>query len=270
MYVHQIDDPRALIVDGPVLYDGITPEALTSNRLADVAGSWEFDLLPDREREFPILRQNASAALARVGAHLPHPRATGGNLLDLGSGWGFFLAAAKEQGWSAYGLDPLPASAVYARATFGVPVVTDTLHDDTYPPAFFDVVTAFQVYEHLPNPGDTTRILHRIIRPGGVLLIEVPTGDTWTMRLLGRRHRHFVQDHLNFFSYDTLGRMLADRGFTVCDRYHPTRLMSCEHLAREWLHLGDGVVRLMRRTGIARRPIAMNIGDIITVIARRC
>jgi len=149
VYIANIEDSHALIFDGPVTYGQTDPKILTSSNLDDVRDSWEFKLLPDKEVEWPAMRQNAIDALQRIERHV-NSSFNERKILDFGSGWGFFLAVAKERGWIPYGLEPLPASAVYARATFGLNITTDTLREDTFPPDFFDAITSFQVFEHLP------------------------------------------------------------------------------------------------------------------------
>ncbi|MGC9025000.1 MAG: class I SAM-dependent methyltransferase [Chloroflexia bacterium] len=245
---------------------------LTSCDLADLVGCWEMADLVEREAEWPAIRCNAENALWRLSRYRPPP----GRLLDLGCGWGYFLAVAREHGWEPYGLEPLAGHALYARAHTGATVITDVLHDDTFPTGFFDVVTAFQVFEHLPDPAGDLARLHNMLKSSGVILVEVPNIATWSVRLLGRHHRHFVPDHLTFFSPRTLAAFLRKMGFEVLEVYRPTRWMTLHHLLVVWgkrlwpgqdLHLLD---RLLRRTGLRNVLVPINLGDIVAVIGRKC
>jgi 2-polyprenyl-3-methyl-5-hydroxy-6-metoxy-1,4-benzoquinol methylase len=207
---------------------------------------------------------------------VPHTQnGSGRRILDFGSGWGFFLAVAKEQAWAGYGLEPLPASAVYARAKFGLNITTDTLREDSFQNDFFDVITSFQVFEHLPYPKKDVSTLCSMLKKGGVILIEVPNFETWTVRIMGSRHRHFVQDHLNFFSVATLSRLLSDNGFDVIEHYFPARRMSVRHLVDRWFqqYLPTRVFRavqnFLRSTRAWEQTISVNLGDILAVIARK-
>lgn len=274
VYVGTIEDDHALIFDGPLTFGQPDPRLLTSSDLADVKDSWEFRFVPDKEIEWPALRRNSTDALRRIELDSSTSR-TEGRILDFGSGWGYFLATAKEHGWATYGLEPLATAAVYARSTFGLKIITDTLHEDTFPSDFFDVITSFQVFEHLPYPKEDIQRLHRMIRQDGLILIEVPNFETWTMRLMKSRHRHFVQDHLNFFSFRTLSQLLVDVGFEVIDQYHPTRHMSIRHLVRVWFRrilpatVVDAVQSSLRKTSLWQQTIGINIGDIITVVGHK-
>ncbi|MCI0521208.1 MAG: class I SAM-dependent methyltransferase [Chloroflexi bacterium] len=273
VYVQTIEDDHALIFDGPVLYDGVDRATLTSSNLETVKGSWEFAHLAEKEAEQPCLRLNALHTLAMIESHLTAagvPR-----IFDYGAGFGFFLAAAKEKGWEASGLEPLPATAVYARAKFGLNILTDTLHAGSYPPAAFDVITAFQVFEHIPNPDESLGYLVAMLKPGGLIVVEIPNFDTWSVRLLRSRHRHFVQDHLNFFTKDTLGNLFARHGLATVASYRPRRWMSVAHFYGYWMEqkLPNRICpwgeKLLQRLGVWNKNIAVDFGDMLTMIARK-
>ncbi len=268
VYVSPIEDDRALIDEGPVIGNDDV-RLLTSSDLKDLEGSWELALLPGKEKEWPALRINAFQALDHIERHVDQRR----RILDFGCGWGFFLGAAQERGWEPYGLEPLSGSAIYARARFQASVVTDVLREDTFAENFFDAIATFQVFEHLPDPADALQKLKRFLRPGGVIFIEVPNIDTWSVRLFRHRHRHFVQDHLNFFSRATLSELLRRQGFEVIGAHYPTRHMTLRHLAVDWgakflpSRLASGVQRAVGNR--LNQVIPLNFGDILAVMARK-
>lgn len=270
IYVSPVQDSRAIIGDGPVLA-GADPAILTSENLCDLSGCWELSQLPAKEAEWPALRCNAERALAQLHRHIGPP----GRLLDFGCGWGFFLKVAQDHGWEPHGVEPLPGHAIYARSISDAQVVTGVLGDNTLAPGFFDVVTAFQVFEHLPDPAADLSRLHQALRPGGVILIEVPNIDTLGVRLLRARHRHFNPDHLTFFSGRTLSRLLQDRGFEVLSIYHPGRYMTVRHLTTYWgrrllpRRTSHTLPMLAARLGLLSKILHINLGDIVAVVARK-
>lgn len=266
IFVKTIENDKAIIDDGNPFH--VSAELLNSRNVNDLVGCWEVAHLPGKLAEAPALRLNALDALNRIACFRSPP----GRLLDFGCGWGFFLAAAREVGWSIFGLEPLPGHAIYARGHFGAEVVSDILRDSSYPPEFFDIVTAFQVFEHLPDPAGDVARLAKCLKPGGLALIEVPNIDTWSVRLLGKKHRHFVHDHLNFFSPQTLSRLLENGGFDVVDIYHPSRRMTYRHLMTIWGRrylppaIGARLSDAMRKTHLWDRTMKLNLGDIVAVI----
>ncbi|MEM7130834.1 MAG: class I SAM-dependent methyltransferase [Chloroflexota bacterium] len=271
IFIAHFEDVKSLIFDGPVADASNGDTLLTTSDLDAVADSWEMSLLPSRESEWPALQKNAQSVLTRLDSYIDKPE----RILDFGCGWGFFLGVAKEHGLTPYGLEPLPAHAVHARAKFGATVVTDTLRQDTFQPEFFDIITAFQVFEHLPYPNTDLAQLHNFLKPGGLILIEVPNIETWSVHLLRGRHRHFVPDHVNFFSTHSLSRLLETNGFDVMETFYPTRSMSLRHLMNFWGRqylpnpLVNQVERISRRLRLWERSISVNLGDIVTVIGRK-
>jgi 2-polyprenyl-3-methyl-5-hydroxy-6-metoxy-1,4-benzoquinol methylase len=262
-FIPTILNPKAIISDVPVT--GTYSEAIrTSQNLADVAGSWELPIIDRKEREFPAMRENTQRSIRRLGRY-----ARRGRMLDFGCGGGFQLKVACEEGWQGQGLEPLAAHAVYARARFGLPVVNDVLHEETFPPESFDAITAYQVFEHLPDPVQVMRMLIKALKPGGALLIEVPNIDNLLTRIMGPRHRHFVADHLNFFSSSTLSKLMQDNGLKVVSVTYPSRTMSVEHLA-DWTNrlipFAQPLTRLGHNPRLAHRKVSINLHDIIEVI----
>jgi cyclopropane fatty-acyl-phospholipid synthase-like methyltransferase len=274
VYVSSIQERKTIIFDGPVVDDLRDPAILTSSKLDDVTGCWEYRLLPQKEAEWPALRANAADALVRIESLLPEKEAVR-SILDFGSGWGFFLAAAQERGWETCGLEPLAVSATYARAKFGLNVTTDTLRDDTFPENRFTAITSFQVFEHLPGPRVDLQRLSRMLAPGGVVLVEVPAFDTGSVALLRSHHRHFTQDHINFFSTRTLKRLFESCGLEVAAVYRPSRRISVRYLLSYWgsrllPRSGEKALSALARTfHVWETILAIQTGDVIAVIGRK-
>jgi len=260
---------KSLIFDGDQF--GADNALRISANPHDLVGHWEAAHLVDLLAHGAVLRRKHQSALARIARFTRLP----GSLLDFGCGFGFFLDTARATGWDVAGIDPLPGHGTYARGALHLPVISDTLRHDTYAPASFDVITAFQVFEHLPDPRAELLALRRILKPGGVIAIEVPNIATPLVRLMGARHRHFVADHLWFFSPDTLRRFLSANGFTVLNTAFPTRWLSARYLAARWLprFLPDPTARTFQAAA-ERLPggdavLPVNLRDIVMVVARR-
>ncbi len=267
IYVNPIETTKALIREGPVLGD-YPAILLESADLGDIQGTWEQPIIEQHLRELPAKKINAADALAHINTYSEGK----GKLLDIGCFCGVFLNTVSDAGWDCHGIEPLVAPSIYARAAFDLPVITDTLRENTYPKDYFDVVTAFQVFEHLIRPDLEISIIHRILKPRGLLVIEVPNIDTLAAKILAGRHRHFTQDHVSFFSAHTLQIFLERFNFRVREIYYPSRVMSVQHFSN-WLRaynrkLGDLMLKHLPKNFLDR-TFHISIGDIVTVLSEK-
>ena len=98
-----------------------------------------------------------------------------GAVLELGSAGGFFLEAARRRGWRASGIELSPVAARYSKEELGLEVFEGLLADAPYAPASFDLAVADNVLEHTTDPLGVLGDLGRLLRPGGHLLVVVPT-----------------------------------------------------------------------------------------------
>lgn len=97
-----------------------------------------------------------------------------GRLLDVGCGNGLLLLLALQRGWDGYGIDTSPGGIEEVQKWLGDRVALATLLEAGYPPDRFDVVSLFEVLEHLPDPIDHLREIRRILKPGGWVCCSVP------------------------------------------------------------------------------------------------
>jgi SAM-dependent methyltransferase len=144
-----------------------------------------------------------------------HPQ--GGRILDVGCATGNFLHMMTRFGsWELHGLDISEAGTAYARERYGINAFTGELADASYPDSYFDVVTMWDVMEHVHDPTATLTEVHRILKAGGLLLIRVPNVDTWDARLFGPFWVGYdAPRHLYIFSPQTLGKFLDNTGFRM-------------------------------------------------------
>ena len=269
VYISEIKKTQHLFFEGPY-YHNLNPRILKSNLIDDLPENyWEFRSLDNKLHEFLALKRNSTDALERMNKYI-----NTGKILDFGCGWGFFLHFASENGWEPFGIEPLIGHSIYARSKFGLNVITDTLHADSFIENFFDAITAFQVFEHLPNPGEVIDILYHFHKSAGILLIEVPNINTWSVRFLKKFHRHFTMDHINFFSENTLEEFLRRHGYQVIETYTPRRYMTLKYLVHFWFRkffpsrFIDSLLSLGNNQ-FWEKIIAINVRDILGVIAKK-
>jgi len=144
----------------------------------------------------------------------------GDSILDIGCGWAQALLFFKEKGFDCYGFDPAIEAVEYGCKK-GLNIKHAGLDGmDVFENKKFEMVTMFNVLEHLANPSQTINQIKEILQPNGVLAIDVPNefNDFQT----AGRDVHGLDDwwvappnHLNYFSKDSLVNFLESHGFSV-------------------------------------------------------
>jgi len=196
----------------------------------------------------------------------------GRRLLDVGCHIGVFLEIAQAHGWEAWGVEPSRWAVEIARAR-GLRVVEGTLREAAFPAGWFAVVTMWDVIEHLSDPLGELREIHRVLQPGGWLVIHTMDIESPFARLLGARWPWLMEMHLYYFSRRTLRRMLERAGFQVQRIATEGRYLRLGYLATRvralFPRLGSGLAALVRWARLEGRAVYINLGDLVTAYARK-
>jgi len=114
-----------------------------------------------------------------------------------------------------------------------------TIEDISFKKDFFDVVTLWHVFEHLPDPKKTLKSIHSILKEGGLLVIELPNIGSQEAIEAGTGWSYLRPcEHLYHYTLDTITMLLRNTGFKV------------ETI--EYESGGTGIGEMMDRIGIGR------------------
>lgn len=139
-----------------------------------------------------------------------------GNLLDIGCGAGFFLNCAQERGWNCHGIEILPEYVKYAQENFSLGNIRLESLDESlaFDANTFDVITLWDLIEHLRNPMKSLKRIHHVMKPAGLLIIWTPNVKN-AVFLQEKWTGYKILQHFYFFSNDSLNKMLKKTGFKI-------------------------------------------------------
>jgi len=150
---------------------------------------------------------------AKSQVRLIQKYAGGTNLLDIGCAQGFFLFSASKAGYTTKGIEISQDAAAYAIKEFGLDVEAKPFEELRFPENHFDVVTLWQVLEHVPYPLMMLKEVHRILKPGGLVVASTPNIGGIPAKILRKRWWDIKRLHLNQFNTKTLANILQNAGF---------------------------------------------------------
>ncbi len=210
----------------------------------------------------PVLRREFAKSVAFIRGFRPD-----GRLLDLGCAYGFFLKEAQPY-FDVSGIELAEDAAEHCRKA-GLPVLSGVADEATMAKlGNFDVITLFDVIEHLPQPHDTLALCCRHLKPGG--LMAITTGDfvSFAARLMGARWRLMTPpQHLWFFTRESLRRMAKPLGLSIVHFDHPMKIVPLSLI----------LFQLRRMLGLRNPPIAaasrigipVNLFDAMRIVLRK-
>lgn len=197
-------------------------------------------------------RLRATALRRRILEAFP-PWTGGGRLLDVGCASGKFLRQVQAVGWQVAGIELDEAAASKARAVTPDVIVGDPAEIEL-PAGPFDVITAFHVVEHLPDPLRALRNLLRALAPGGVLIVEVPNAAGVGARVFGRYWCGYdLPRHLVHFTPPTMTAMVERAGGRVAGVHHRTKPRYVSRSLKAWLGDHEHLASRLGRAALSSR-----------------
>jgi 2-polyprenyl-3-methyl-5-hydroxy-6-metoxy-1,4-benzoquinol methylase len=227
----------------------------------------------DYANEAPLYLKTFKKRLRFVRRFVPE-RA---RVLDVGCAAGYFLRVMRDAGHDVFGVE---VSAAIARDAIRE-VGSDRVHVGTLDTApadrgfragSFDLVTMWDVVEHVPDPQALLRQARAMLKPSGHLLLETQNVDSRFANLLKERWHHYKhEEHIYHFNPSTVRRLLEQSGF------EPVRMTSA--YGGKYVSFGfiaERAARLNRVASMALRPLALlkrcnvylNLHDELVVAAK--
>ena len=226
--------------------------------------------------EDPTYLENLDARLrtfrynfSKIKKYLPKA----GRLLDIGSYCGASLKVAREFGLEPLGIEPSRWAAAQCQEQLKENVIQGTLADLPDEAGTFDMVTLWDVLEHLPHPVETLHRIQTRLKPGGVLAFSTLDIENWYPRLLQDRWPWYMDMHLYYFTVNSLKQMLDKTGFDLVDHHAYTHIITLEYFFWKLKALGvpgaGALHKLVGRTPLKRIMLPFRFGDIQLFVCRK-
>ncbi|MEK7073870.1 MAG: class I SAM-dependent methyltransferase [Patescibacteria group bacterium] len=146
----------------------------------------------------------------------------GGKLLDVGCGTGYFLKYVKDRNnnWKVFGIEPSSLLRSVAQKNTKITIKTGTLRRIPYGDNYFNVITCFDVLEHSKDLNENLYEIRRVLKPGGLLLVQAPNYESFMANITGDKWDWWcIPDHILHFSYTFLCKILISQDFTILAKY---------------------------------------------------
>jgi len=216
------DGPFAVVTCKACDLTYVTPRLLDATLIEKVYDEGYWRSGAPKDRGYGDYRKDAPLYLATyrrrrrvVKRHFERP----GRVLDVGCAAGYFLRVMKDDGWQVTGLEPSDAIRPMAEELLGKESVrAGLLGQVDLPAGGFDLITMWDVIEHIPDVVAAAREVRRLLAPGGKFLIETQNVRSLAARLLGPRWQHYKHaEHIYHFHPATLADALGRAGFRVLE-----------------------------------------------------
>lgn len=138
-----------------------------------------------------------------------------GSLFDLGVGWGHFLLAGQQLGYDVYGIEISKNPYIYSKEDLGLPVDHVDFFKMDKPDESFDIITMWDVLEHIDEAGVFVEKCASLLKKDGYLVLQVPQIDSFIAKRQKEKWNMMGLDHVNYFSKKTITHLLERKGFEV-------------------------------------------------------
>lgn len=134
-------------------------------------------------------------------------------ILDVGCGSGYFLEVAKQRGWEVFGTE-FTEDAVSVCRSKGIMMHQGKLDTENYPASSFDIITSFEVLEHINDPLEEVKKFHALLRKEGIVYLTTPNFNSLSRLVLKEKWNVLeFPEHLGYYTTTVLKQLFKSGGF---------------------------------------------------------
>ncbi len=217
------------------------------------------------EARFQTFRHN----FKKIEKYLPSK----GRHLDVGSYCGVSLKVAKEFGLNSLGLEPSKWASKYACEVMEENTIQGTIYDLPVETGSFDVISMWDVLEHLVHPIDDLNQIHSRLNPNGIFLFSTICIDRWYPRILKDKWPWIMDMHLYYFTQKSIKQILQKTGFDLIHQQNYTHIITLayffEKLSALGIPLAKQLHRLISKTFLKNCMIPFSFGDVQLFVCKK-
>jgi SAM-dependent methyltransferase len=196
-----------------------------------------------------------------------------GSILDLGAAAGAFVKVAKDRGWQAVGVEPCGFLTTWAINNLGLDTMYTGTLDDFSKNFDFDIITMWDVLEHVPDPSNTVALAKTLLKDGGYIVVNLPDISAILPRLMKARWPFYASCHLYYYVPETIDYLMEKHGFERVHKSPHWQELSLGYLAYRFEQFSPFISKIMVRFislfGLSEVPIKYNIGQTLYVYKKK-
>lgn len=201
---------------------------------------------------------------------------TKGKALEIGSSRGYFLDELQNRGWDVVGIEPSESRINSSELNKKYNILNSRLEEANLDKNSFDAIFCFHVIEHVVDPVNFVKMIYSILKPGGIAVIETPTYDSLSYKVLKHRERSIrCSGHLFFFTKKTLRNIVEKEQFKILKHSRVGRTLSFERLLWnisiifESYKINVIIKKIYKITKINKIKLYLNIGDMQRIYCQK-
>lgn len=226
-----------------------------------------------KDNEYLTIEPSREIAFTKLLARLGKFVKPGGKLLDVGCYTGVFPLIAKQHGWDSYGVEPSTWAASVAERRLPGKIRSGYLEQADFPEDSFDVVTSWDVIEHVTDPRKEIQLMARCLKPGGWLFLSTMSSQAPIVNILGARWPWYMPMHLFYFTPKTLDTFIREAGLITRDTLSYPHYTAVQYavwkLEPYFGPVARAIQRLLHRLGLARTVIKVDLGDFFLLAVQK-
>ena len=200
-----------------------------------------------------------------------------GKVLDIGCATGFFLEAAKNLGYEPFGIELSEYSSTLAKNKFGASAIFHgKLEDCDFKAETFDVITMFDLIEHVRVPSETLAHAARLLKPGGIIMITTPDNKSVSNKLMGKKWTHYKKEHFYYFDQHSLNYIAEKNHLDLIHSENSKKALNIDYLHtqlnvyKHWLF--TPIINLLHKVApgkLTAKNFHITIGEITVILQKK-